>query len=174
MHKNIIINTKAGNSYKIRGKIKDKNNYVFADGTYETEWESFEVRDGDVIYDPNDPSNPNYPQTDPDGDNNNPSGDINNSGNEPGDKDGVNLDAIGKFLKEYWQAIASGISIVLIIIFLCKGASNLSKAKKTKKITENRYKAYYAGNCIADYSAYLFRSYPLLIYRHSLTHIHSV
>ncbi len=136
---------KAGNSYKIRGKIKDKNNYVFADGTYETEWESFEVRDGDVIYDPNDPSNPNYPQTDPDGDNNNPSGDINNSGNEPGDKDGVNLDAIGKFLKEYWQAIASGISIVLIIIFLCKGASNLSKAKKTKKITENRYKAYYAA-----------------------------
>ncbi len=137
---------KAGNSYKIRGKIKDKNNYVFADGTYETEWESFEVREGDVIYDPNDPSNPNYPQTDPDGDNNNPSGDVNNSGNEPGgDKDGVNLDAIGKFLKEYWQVIASGISIVLIIIFICKGASNLSKAKKAKKITENRYKAYYAA-----------------------------
>jgi len=137
---------KAGNSYKIRGKIKDKNNYVFTDGTYETEWESFEVREGDVIYDPNDPSNPNYPQTDPDGDNNNPSGDVNNSGNEPGgDKDGVNLDAIGKFLKEYWQVIASGISIVLIIIFICKGASNLSKAKKAKKITENRYKAYYAA-----------------------------
>ncbi|MCI9291657.1 MAG: hypothetical protein HFE32_07705, partial [Clostridia bacterium] len=50
-----------------------------------------------------------------------------------------------KFLKEYWQVIASGISIVLIIIFICKGASNLSKAKKAKKITENRYKAYYAA-----------------------------
>ena len=42
----------------------------------------------------------------------------------------------------WWQVIASCISIVLIIIFTCKGASNLSKAKKAKKATENRYKAY--------------------------------
>ncbi len=137
---------KAGNSYKIRGKIKDKNNYVFADGTYETEWESFEVREGDVIYDPNDPSNPNYPQTDPDGDNNNPSGDVSGDvSTNPEDKGGVDFDKISKILKEWWQVIASGISIVLIIIFTCKGASNLSKAKKAKKATENRYKAYYAA-----------------------------
>ncbi len=137
---------KAGNSYKIRGKIKDKNNYVFVDGTYETEWESFEVREGDVIYDPNDPSNPNYPQTDPDGDNNNPSGDVSGDvSTNPEDKGGVDFDKISKILKEWWQVIASGISIVLIIIFTCKGASNLSKAKKAKKATENRYKAYYAA-----------------------------
>ena len=69
------------------------------------------------------------------------SGDVSTN---PEDKGGVDFDKISKILKEWWQVIASGISIVLIIIFTCKGASNLSKAKKAKKATENRYKAYYA------------------------------
>ena len=60
-------------------------------------------------------------------DDNNPSGDI-GSGNEPGeDKGGVDFDKITKIIKEWWQVIASCISIVLIIIFTCKGASNLKQ-----------------------------------------------
>ncbi len=147
--------------YKIKASIKAQyqNNIKFSvaddyGSEYDTNYYTFSLTAADIaggLYDPNDPSNPNYPQVDPDAPNttpndpNIPSGDI-NSGNEPGeDKGGVDFDKISKILKEWWQVIASGISIVLIIIFTCKGASNLSKAKKAKKATENRYKAYYAA-----------------------------
>ena len=147
--------------YKIKASIKAQyqNNIKFSvaddyGSEYDTNYYTFSLTEADIaggLYDPNDPSNPNYPQVDPDAPNttpndpNIPSGDI-NSGNEPGeDKGGVDFDKISKILKEWWQVIASGISIVLIIIFTCKGASNLSKAKKAKKATENRYKAYYAA-----------------------------
>ncbi len=139
----------AGNTYEIRAKIKEeqRGNYSFKDGTYETEWEEFELRGEDIsnMHDPNDPSNPNYPQEeeDNDPDNNNPSGDI-NSGNTPGKDNDVDLGAIGKFIKSYWREIASGISIVLIIIFLSKTASNESKRKRAQKTVNEKYKTYYA------------------------------
>ncbi len=139
----------AGNTYEIRAKIKDeqRGNYSFKDGTYETEWEEFELRGEDIanMHDPNDPSNPNYPQEeeDNDPDNNNPSGDI-GSGNTPGEDNDVDLGAIGKFIKNYWREIASGISIVLIIIFLSKTASNESKRKRAQRTVNEKYKTYYA------------------------------
>ena len=133
----------AGNTYKIKAKIKDTQNYVFADDTLETDWEEFEVRADDVIYDPNDPNNPNYPQTDPD-DPNTPV----NPDNPDGDKDGDGgaLDEILAKIKELplWQLIASVISIILIIAFLSKTASNESKRKKAKKVMEKKYNTFYA------------------------------
>ena len=127
----------AGNKYQIKAVIKEemRNNYSFTDGTYETAWEEFELRAEDIanMQDPNDPNNTHYPQEeeDNDPDDNNPSGDVSGDvSTNPEDKGGVDFDKISKILKEWWQVIASGISIVLIIIFTCKGASNLSKAKK--------------------------------------------
>ncbi len=141
--------SKAG-VYSVRAKIKGTyiGNCSFASGNNETEWIDFELTEDDLanMQDPNDPTL--YPD-DPDmqePDNNNPSGDVSGDvSTNPEDKGGVDFDKISKILKEWWQVIASGISIVLIIIFTCKGASNLSKAKKAKKATENRYKAYYAA-----------------------------
>ncbi len=140
--------SKAG-VYSVRGKIKGAyvGNCSFANGGNETEWIDFELTEDDLanMQDPNDPTL--YPD-DPDmqepeePDDNNPSGDVSTN---PEDKGGVDFDKITKIIKEWWQVIASGVSIVLIIIFTCKGASNLSKAKKAKKATENRYKAYYAA-----------------------------
>ncbi len=140
----------AAGDYKVRAKIKGAyiGNCSFASGNNETEWIDFELTEDDLanMQDPNDPTL--YPD-DPDmqePDNNNPSGDVSGDvSTNPEDKGGVDFDKISKILKEWWQVIASGISIVLIIIFTCKGASNLSKAKKAKKATENRYKAYYAA-----------------------------
>ncbi len=139
----------AGNTYEIRAKIKEdqRGNYSFKDGTYETAWEEFELRGEDIanMQDPNDPNNTHYPQEeeDNDPDNNNPSGEI-NSGNTPGENNDVDLGAIGKFIKSYWREIASGISIVLIIIFLSKTASNESKRKRAQRTVNEKYKTYYA------------------------------
>ena len=139
----------AGNTYEIRAKIKEeqRGNYSFKDGTYETAWEEFELRGEDIanMQDPNDPNNTHYPQEeeDNDPDNNNPSGDI-NSGNTPGEDNDVDVGAIGKFIKNYWREIASGISIVLIIIFLSKTASNESKRKRAQRTVNEKYKTYYA------------------------------
>ena len=139
----------AGNTYEIRAKIKEeqRGNYSFKDGTYETAWEEFELRGEDIanMQDPNDPNNTHYPQEeeDNDPDNNNPSGEI-NSGNTPGEDNDVDLGAIGKFIKNYWREIASGISIVLIIIFLSKTASNESKRKRAQRTVNEKYKTYYA------------------------------
>ena len=127
-----------GNSYEIRAVIKD-GNYIFADGSTETDWETFEVREGDQLFDPNSPNNPNYPQNDPE------------EGNKPsdpdGDKDGegnTSFDKVLKVIKEWWQVVASGISIVLIIVFTAKGIGYASKRKENKKTIESRYKTYYA------------------------------
>ncbi len=139
----------AGNKYQIKAVIKEemRNNYSFSDGTYETAWEEFELRAEDIpnMQDPNDPNNTYYPQDeeDNDPDNNNPSGDI-NSGNTPGGDKDIDLGAIGKFIKSYWREIASGISIVLIIIFLSKTASNESKRKRAQRTVNEKYKTYYA------------------------------
>ena len=132
----------AGNTYKIKAKIKDTQNYIFADDTLETEWEEFEVRADDVIYDPNDPNNPNYPQTDPD----DPNTPVNPDNPDDTDGDSGVLDEILAKIKDLplWQLIASGISIILTIAFLSKTASNESKRKKAKKVMEKKYNTFYA------------------------------
>ena len=77
---------------------------------------------------PDDPNNPDNPD-DPDGDGN-----------------GGALEEILAKIKDLplWQLIASGISIILIIAFLSKTASNESKRKKAKKVMEKKYNTFYA------------------------------
>ena len=140
---------KAGETYKIRAKIKDNQlaNFIFADGTIETAWQEFSVSPNDKLVDPNSPSNPSYPQTDPDlppqdpsnPDDNNPS-----SGNNPG---GSSFDDILQKLKDVplWQIIAGVISIILTIIFLSKTASYDSKRKKFKKKADKLDTSMYAA-----------------------------
>ncbi|MDE5910977.1 MAG: hypothetical protein K2H24_01445, partial [Clostridia bacterium] len=73
------------------------------------------------------------------------------SGNEGGDDNednkggGIDLGQIGEILKEYWQAIVSGVCIILIIAFLSKTASYESRRKRANKTANERYKSYYAG-----------------------------
>ncbi|MDE6757779.1 MAG: hypothetical protein K2J89_00710, partial [Clostridia bacterium] len=126
--------------YQIRAKIKDAVNYIFDDETLVTEYVSFTIREGDTVYDPNDSTNPNYPQTDPD--------DSNSSGDpstDPDDKNGiVDFDKIGQVLKEWWQVIASVISIILIIIFTSKGIGYENKRKENKRAIESKYNTFYA------------------------------
>ncbi|MBD5100790.1 MAG: hypothetical protein HDT29_05975 [Clostridiales bacterium] len=129
---------KAGNSYKVRAVITDKNNYVFADGTTETEWQEFTVSANEQIYDPDDPNNPFYPGedgTDP----SNPNG---NGDNEGGN---FNFDKITEALKQWWQVIASAISIILIVAFMAKGLGYASKKKENKRVMDSKYSAYAVG-----------------------------
>ncbi|MDE6757707.1 MAG: hypothetical protein K2J89_00345, partial [Clostridia bacterium] len=127
--------------YQIRAKIKDAVNYIFDDETLVTEYVSFTIREGDTVYDPNDPTNPNYPQTDPD--------DPNSSGDpstDPDDKDGNSgLDKFEEFLQKYWQPIVTLICIILILIFTGKGIGYANKRKKIKKNIERKYSTYYAA-----------------------------
>ncbi len=140
---------KAGETYKIRAKIKDNQlaNFIFADGTIETAWQEFSVSPNDKLVDPNSPSNPSYPQTDPDlppqdpsnPDDNNPS-----SGNNPG---GSPFDDILQKLKDVplWQIIAGVISIILTIIFLSKTAKYDNERKKFKKKADKLDTSMYAA-----------------------------
>ncbi|MDE6474396.1 MAG: hypothetical protein K2L70_04790, partial [Clostridia bacterium] len=48
-------------------------------------------------------------------------------------------------VKEYWQAIVSGVCIILIIAFLSKTASYENRRKRANKTADERYKSYYAG-----------------------------
>ena len=135
---------KAGNSYKIRAVIKDKTNYAFADGSYETEWKEFSVNANEVLSDPSDPSV--YPE---DPDDNPPSGN-DPSGNNPssGNSVGGTLDEILEKLKDMplWQLISGVISIILTIIFLSKTASYDSKRRKYNKKTDKLDTSMYAGS----------------------------
>ena len=140
---------KAGVPYKIRAKIKDSQlgNFIFADGTTETDWHEFSVTANDKLEDPNSPNNPSYPAVDPDlptqdptnPDGNNPSGNVpgGNDGNGNGD-DNSDLDDLAAKLKDVplWQIIAITISTVLIIIFLSQTAKYESERKKYKKKTD--------------------------------------
>ncbi|MDE6372638.1 MAG: hypothetical protein K2L61_03735, partial [Clostridia bacterium] len=139
---------KAGNTYKIRAVIKDKTNYAFADGTYETAWKEFSVSANEVMVDPSDPNAyPDAPDDPTNPDDNNPSGN-DPSGNNPGsgDNSGGTLDEILEKLKEIplWQLIASVISIILIIIFLSKTASYDSKRRKYNKKVDKLESTVYA------------------------------
>ncbi|MDE7191912.1 MAG: hypothetical protein K2O35_05555, partial [Clostridia bacterium] len=145
---------KAGESYKIRAKIKDSqlNNFIFVGDKTETDWHEFSVSANDKLVDPNNPKNPSYPQVDPDlptedptnPDDNNPSGNVPGSGDEGGSG---TLDEILAKLKEIplWQMIAGVISIILIIIFLSKTAGYESKRKKYKKKADKLDTTVYAG-----------------------------
>ncbi|MDE6758265.1 MAG: hypothetical protein K2J89_03185 [Clostridia bacterium] len=129
---------KAGNSYRVRAVITDKNNYVFADGSTETEWKEFEVSKNEQLYDPDDPNNPYYPNED--GENPNPD----DTQNPDDDKKPIDLGQFGEFMSEYWQPIVTLISILLILIFTGKGLGYASKRRKIKKTIEKKYSAYYA------------------------------
>ncbi len=69
------------------------------------------------------------------------------SGNEDGNKggSGIDFESILQAIKEYWQAIVSGVCIILIIAFLAKTASYESRRKRANKTADERYKSYYAG-----------------------------
>ncbi|MDE7078886.1 MAG: hypothetical protein K2O95_02065, partial [Clostridia bacterium] len=134
---------KAGNTYRIRAKIKEseKNHFIFEDGSTETGWQEFSVSANDKLTDPNDPTNPYYPQEDPDAPNT--SGDPTDPGD---DKDGNSgLDKFEEFLQKYWQPIVTLICIILILIFTGKGIGYASKRKKAKKTIEKKYSTYYAA-----------------------------
>ena len=148
----------AGKTYRIRAKIKNnqRNNFIFVGDITETEWHEFSVTANDKLIDPNSPSNPSYPQVDPDlpadsgddpsnPDDSTPSGEP--SGNDPGSGNSggtLNFGNIEEFVKQWWQVIASVISIILIIIFLSKTAGYESKRKKYKKKAEKLESNVYA------------------------------
>ena len=124
---------KPGGKYKVRAVITDRNSYIFADGSTETEWVEFEVGANEQLYDPDDPNNPFYPS---DGD------------GEPGDKDddgNPGFDKAVDMLKQWWQVIVSAVSIILILVFIGKAISYDAKRRKAKKEISERYSTYYAA-----------------------------
>ncbi len=134
---------KPGNTYYVRAVIKDnEGNVALSDGTRYTEWKEFTVSENETLYDPNDPNNPNNSDL-PGGDGDGNDGD----GDNDKDGDGGALDEILAKIKELplWQLIASGISIILILVFTGKGIGYASKKKENKKITQSKYGTFYAG-----------------------------
>ncbi|MDE5756519.1 MAG: hypothetical protein K2I23_05445, partial [Clostridia bacterium] len=72
-------------------------------------------------------------------------GDGNNVGIGSGNQGGtMTFDNVSELLKQWWQVIASVVSIILIIIFISKGVGYANERKKAKKATE-KYANYYAG-----------------------------
>ena len=69
------------------------------------------------------------------------SGDNNGEGNNP--IGSVDFDKVIEILKNWWQVIASGVSIVLILMFTAKGIGYASKKKENRKTVESKYKTYY-------------------------------
>ncbi|MDE5755572.1 MAG: hypothetical protein K2I23_00545 [Clostridia bacterium] len=58
----------------------------------------------------------------------------------------VDFGKVGEVLKEWWQIIASAVSIILIIIFTTKAISYASKKKQARKTIKDKYNtSYYAG-----------------------------
>ena len=117
-------------TYKIRAKIKDSANYIFEDDTFETEYVEFTVREGDQLYDPTDPDNPNYPKED----------DTDNPEPPTGGGDGGNvLDKIKDFFNKLiennfplWQVATSGVALLLTLIFMIKSIQYGNRKKKAK------------------------------------------
>ena len=117
-------------TYKIRAKIKDSVNYIFEDDTFETEYVEFTVREGDQLYDPTDPDNPNYPKED----------DTDNPEPPPGGGDGGSvLDKIKEFFNKLiennfplWQVATSAVALLLTLIFMIKSIQYGNRKKKAK------------------------------------------
>ncbi|MDE6276185.1 MAG: InlB B-repeat-containing protein [Clostridia bacterium] len=55
---------------------------------------------------------------------------------------GLDVDSIVNALKEYWQAIVSGICLILTVSFLAKTASYEGRRKRANKMADERYKVY--------------------------------
>ncbi|MDE5616881.1 MAG: hypothetical protein K2I78_03745, partial [Clostridia bacterium] len=67
------------------------------------------------------------------------------SGKDPSGSIGaVDFGKVGEVLKEWWQVIASVVSIILILIFTSKGIGYASKRKENKRLAESKYKTFYA------------------------------
>ncbi|MDE6189303.1 MAG: hypothetical protein K2G37_03345, partial [Clostridia bacterium] len=163
--------------YQIKATIKDayRNNIQFsiADGygsVYDTDYYTFSLSAEDIaggLYDPNDPTNPNYPQVDPDAPNTTPNDPTQGGDEKDGNK---TLEKIKEFLQKYWQVIVSGVALILIIAFTAKGlsyASKRSKAKKeAKKYTTPAYTIalYTAGEKLwnIDYKIWTILAFTLL------------
>jgi len=138
-----FVNLKAGETYKVRAVIKDSQlkNYIFADGTMVTAWEEFTATDN--MIDPNDPTHPIYPTTDPD--DKDPDDPVDPGKPDDDKKGGLSFDSVSEFLRDWWQVIASGISIVLIVVFLAKTASYENRRKKAVKKGEKFTTGVYAA-----------------------------
>ncbi|MCM1306786.1 MAG: uL15 family ribosomal protein [Firmicutes bacterium] len=124
---NPVTNVKgiSAGDYKIKAKIKDTKNYIFVDDTYETDYVDFTVREGDEMFDPNDPDNPYYPQDDPD----NPT--------PPTDDKGGNafVDFFKNLIEKHfplWQVCTMAASALLALIFLIKAIQYGGRARKAK------------------------------------------
>ncbi|MBD5100469.1 MAG: hypothetical protein HDT29_04260, partial [Clostridiales bacterium] len=130
-----------GKSYKVKAIFLDDNakNYEFVteDGqatpneSAETEQESFTLTAGNSGgslggvtggdgQDPSDPENP-----------------------APGS--GFDFSKVTEALKQWWQVIASAISIILIVAFMAKGLGYASKKKENKRLIDSKYSAYAVG-----------------------------
>ena len=130
-----------GKSYKVKAIFLDDNakNYEFVteDGqatpndSAETEQEPFTLTagnsggsiggvNGGAGQDPSDPENP-----------------------APGS--GFDFSKVTEALKQWWQVIASAISIILIVAFMAKGLGYASKKKENKRLIDSKYSAYAVG-----------------------------
>ncbi|MDE6474895.1 MAG: InlB B-repeat-containing protein [Clostridia bacterium] len=114
-------------TYTVKVTVSDTENYFIRSGAVCT----FKIVDENG-------NAPDYDPTDP----NRPSGNDPGSGNNGGGT--LNFGNIEEFIKQWWQVIASVISIILIIIFLSKTAGYESKRKKYSKKAEKLESNVYA------------------------------
>ncbi|MDE6473468.1 MAG: hypothetical protein K2L70_00005, partial [Clostridia bacterium] len=115
-------------TYTIKVTVSDTENYFIRSGAVCT----FKIVD----------ENGNAPDYDPTDPNQRPSGNDPSSGNNGGGT--LNFGNIEEFVKQWWQVIASAVSIILIIIFLSKTAGYESKRKKYNKKAEKLESNVYA------------------------------
>ncbi|MDE6276144.1 MAG: hypothetical protein K2M75_06375, partial [Clostridia bacterium] len=121
-----------GKSYKVKAILK---------GEYGENYE-FVADDGETVLD--DPTMSDTKDFTVEDKKNNGQGGNAGIGSGNGIGGSLSFDNASKLLKEWWQVIASIISIILIIIFTSKGADYANKRKKAKK-TMGKYSNYYAG-----------------------------
>ena len=130
-----ISTVEAGN-YKVIARIKSEyaGNYVFVDvdgqvlenanateQTFEIKADEPENPDDPIVpVDSENPDDPNQPPT-----------------------TGFDINKLGEAIKEYWQLIASIISIILMLIFISKTVGYENKRKQNKKTIDKKYSTFY-------------------------------
>ncbi|MDE5548833.1 MAG: hypothetical protein K2J13_01125, partial [Clostridia bacterium] len=111
----------AGKSYKVKAIIKDdyEDNYVFVDKKG-VELETQTTTDEQTFT-------------------------MNGETTSDSPKPGTSFDfgKIGEYVKEYWQLIASVISIILMLIFISKTVGYENKRKQNKKTIDKKYSTFY-------------------------------
>ena len=130
-----ISTVEAGN-YKVIARIKNEHtgNYVFVDGdgqvleNVNSTEQAFEIE----VKEPENPDDPTVP-VDPE----NP-----DETNQP-PTTGFDINKLGEAIKEYWQLIASIISIILMLIFISKTIGYENKRKQNKKTIDKKYSTFY-------------------------------